>query len=159
MFLFLKMRKKQITDTNSLKTRSFAGYLPPSCKIVRCDKNIAGKVTNLKISIKMNFPTANTKASSILPIGDCFMYVGRSSIKLGLGVFVSFERSDFFQISNISFYSKRFSTPTSNAPVCMRTFRKYLSRGRTWQTRYTLEESLGSSSKWTEDILLKVAST
>ena len=43
------------------------------------------------------------------------MYVETSSNNHGNNVFVSFERTDIFQISNITFYYDRFSILTNDS--------------------------------------------
>ena len=53
---------------------------------------------------------------SLPPTGNSFMYIETSSNNHGHErVFVSFERTDIIQISNITFYYNRFSISTNNS--------------------------------------------
>ena len=52
-------------------------------------------------------------------MGDSFMYVETSGTNSGNNVFVSWERTDIIQISNITFYFKRFSILTNNSSKSM----------------------------------------
>ena len=54
-------------------------------------------------STKTNSPTGYSGAESLPPIGNSFMYIETSSNNHGNNVFVSFERTDLIQISNITF--------------------------------------------------------
>ena len=80
------------------------GYLLPYWKIICNDKNNIGKIQNFKKSTKTNSPTGDSGATSLPPIGNAFMYIETSSGNHGNNVFCSFERSDFVQITNITFY-------------------------------------------------------
>ena len=60
-------------------------------------------------STKTNNPTGFSGATSLPPIGNNYMYIETSSNNHGNNVFVSFERTDIIQISNITFHYNRFS--------------------------------------------------
>ena len=68
------------------------------------DKNNHGKEQNVVNSTKSSSPTGSSGSTSFPPIGDSFMYIEASGNSSDKGnVFVSFERTDVFQISNIGF--------------------------------------------------------
>ena len=61
-------------------------------------------------STKTNSPTGFSGATSTPPpIGDAFMYIETSGNNSGDGVFVSWERVDIIQITNITFYCNRYT--------------------------------------------------
>ena len=70
----------------------------------------AGKLQTFVRSTKANSPAGSSRATSLPPIGNSFMYKRTSSNSHGDNVFVSCERTDIIQISNISFYYNTFST-------------------------------------------------
>ena len=55
------------------------------------DQNNDCKIQNITKTTKTNSPTGDSGATSIAPIGDCFMYIETSSNKDGNIVFVSFK--------------------------------------------------------------------
>ena len=82
------------------------------------------------------------------------MYIETSSINHGHErVFVSWERTDISQISNITFYYNRFSILTNNSKKSMDRFRKeLLLEDNTWSTRYKIPKNdrySNSSTQWT----------
>ena len=57
-------------------------------------------------------------------------------------VFVSFERTDIIQISNIIFYYNRFSISTNDSNKSMGRFRNhFLLEDNTWNTRYNIPKN------------------
>ena len=109
-----KYDNKQITDTTNIKASNTGGYLLQNWFIKSNDKNKNGKIQNFIKSTKTNSPTGDSGATSIPPIGDSFMYIENSSNNHGNIVFVSWERTDIIQITNITFYYNRFSILTSD---------------------------------------------
>ena len=101
--------KTQVTDKTIIKYPKTGGCLLQSWNLKCNDRNIAGKKQNCKKSTKTNLPTGYSGATSLLPIGNSIMYIEISSNIHGKNVFVSFERIDIIQISNITFYYNRFS--------------------------------------------------
>ena len=104
-----KHDKTQITETTNLKTPNIGGYLSQRWNIKCNDKKNNGKIQNFIKSTKTNCLTGDSRAKSLLSIDDSFMYIETSSNNNGENVFVSFERTDIIQISNILFYCNRFS--------------------------------------------------
>ena len=68
-------------------------------------------------------------------------------------VFVSFERTDIIQSSNVTFYYNRFSILTNDSLKSKGRFRiQLLLDGKTWSTRYNIPESdrySALSTDWT----------
>ena len=80
------------------------------------------------------------------------MYIERSSNIHGKNVFVSFERTDTIQISNITFYYNRFLFLTSDFLKAMGRFGIHLLlEDNTWSIRYNIPENdryIDTSTDW-----------
>ena len=148
-----KHDKIQITDTTILKNPNTGGYLLQHWVIKCNDKNNNSKIQNFIKSTKTNNPTGHSRAESLHPIGNSFMYVETSSNNHGKNVLVSFERTDNFQIGNITFYYNRFSFLTNDSIKSMGRFRiQILLEDNTWSTRYNIPKKdrySNSSTAWT----------
>ena len=69
----------------------------------------------------------------------------------GNNVFVSFQRSDIIQITNITFYFNRFSILTNDSLKSMGRFRiELLVEDNTWSTQYTIAKNTQDSDNSTE---------
>ena len=92
---------------------------------IKCNfKIIQSKITDFIKSTKTNSPTGFAGATSLPPIGNSFLYVETSSNNHGHErVFVSWERTDIFQISNITFYYSRISILTNSSKKSIGGFR------------------------------------
>ena len=81
------------------------------------------------------------------------MYIETSSNNHGNNVFVSCERTDIIQITNITFYYNRFSILTSDSHKAMGSFRmQLLLEDNTWSTQYTIpknDQFSDTSTDWT----------
>ena len=87
-----------------MKAGNTGGYLLPYWKILSDDKNKNGKIQNFIKSTKASSPTGDSGATSLPPIGSAFMYIETSIGNHGHNrVFVSWERTDIIQITNITF--------------------------------------------------------
>ena len=108
--------------------------------MIKCnDKNNNGKIQNFIKSTKTNSPTGYSGAASLPPIGNNFMYIETSSNNHGNIVFVSFERTDIIQFSNITFFYNRFSNLTNDSLKSMGRFRyQLLLEENTWSTRHNI---------------------
>ena len=82
------------------------------------------------------------------------MYIETSSNNHGNNVFVSFERTDIIQISNITSYYNRFSILTNDSLTSQGRFRiQLLLDDNTWSTRYNIaknDRNSDSSTQWTK---------
>ena len=85
------------------------------------------------------------------------MYIQTSCNSHGKNVFVSFERTDIIQLSDITLYYNRFSILTNDSLKSMGRFRiQLLLEDYTWSTSYILPKKdryRNSSTDWTELIL------
>ena len=141
-----------MTDTTVMKAGNTGGYLLPNWKISCNDKNSSGKITNFIKSTKTNSPTGSSGATSLPPIGTAFMYIETSSKKKGDNVFVSWERTDIIQITNISFYYNRFSISDPDFRAMGRFGIQLLLEDNTWITRYNIPKNdrySDNSTDWT----------
>ena len=103
-----KYIKIQLTDTTTTKAGNTDAYLLPYWKIICNDKNNYGKITSFIKSTKSNIPTGDSGATSLPPIGSAFMYIETRSSNHGHNrVVVSWDRTDFIQITKITFYYNR----------------------------------------------------
>ena len=103
-------------------------------------------------STKTNSLSSYSGATILPPIGSAFMYIETSSNNHGPNVFVSWERTDIIQISNITFYYNRFSILTNDNFKKMGRFRiQFLLDDNTWSTEYTIDKITqysDSESEW-----------
>ena len=122
-------------------------------KIKCSDKNGAEKIQNFGRSTKTNSPTSDSGATSLPPMGDSFMYIETSSNNHGNIVFVSWERTDIAQITNITFYYNRHSISSDDNLISMGRFRiQLLLVDNTWSTRYSISKNdqySDASTDWT----------
>ena len=103
-----KYDKIQITDTTIFKYPNTGGYLLQNWVIKCNDKNNYCKIQNSIKSTKTNSPTVYSGATFLPTKGNSFIYIETSSKNHGKNVFVSWKRTDIIQITNITFYHKRF---------------------------------------------------
>ena len=86
-------------------------------------------------------------------MGDSFMYIETSSNNHGNIVFVSWERTDIAQITNITFYYNRHSILSDDNLISMGRFRiQLLLVDNTWSTRYSISKNdqySDASTDWT----------
>ena len=99
-----KYDKIQLTDTTVMKAGNTGGYLLQNWNIQCNDKNNNGKISNFIESTKTKSPTGDSGATNLPPIGSAFMYIETSSNNNGNNVFVSWERMDIIQITNITIF-------------------------------------------------------
>ena len=150
-----KYNKIQITDTTEMRYPNIGGDLLQKW-IIKCNnKNNVSKVGDFIKSTKIHSPTGYSGATSLPPIGNSFMYIETSSNNHGHErVFVSWERTDIIQISNITFYYNRFSILTNDSLKSMGRFRiQLLLEDNTWSTRYNIPKNdrySDSSTDWSK---------
>ena len=99
-----KHHRIQLTDVTRIRSPNTGVYLLQIWVTDGNDKNNNSKIDKFIRLTKTNSRTGNSGATALPPIGDSFMYIETSNNDYGNGVFVSFERTDVIQISNISFY-------------------------------------------------------
>ena len=153
-----KYNKIQLTDITEIKYLNTGSDLLQKWKITCSNKYGDSRIADFLKSTKTNSPTGNSGATALPPIGNAFMYVETSSNNSGINnVFVSWERKDIIQISNITFYYNRFSILTSDSKKSMGRFRIQLLLGdNTWTTQYTIPKNTQYSDTSTEWTLLNI---
>ena len=146
-----KYNKIQIIDTTEIKYPNIGSDLLQKWNIKCNNKNNVSQVGDLIKSTKTNSPTGHSGATSLPPIGNSFMYIETSSNNHGSNVFVSWERTDIIQISNITLYFNRFSILTNDNLKNMGRFRiQLLLDDNTWSTLYTIAKNTQYSNSETE---------
>ena len=136
-----KYNKIQLTGKTIIKYTNNGGYLFQNWNIRCSDKNNNSKIQNFLRSTKTNSPTGDSGATGLPPIGDSFMYVETSSNNYGNNVYVSFERTDIIQITNISFYYNRHSSSNQNLKAMGRFRIQLFLENNTWSTQYTINKN------------------
>ena len=144
----------RITDTTEMRYPNIGSDLLQKWNIKCNNKNNQSRITDFLKSTNTNSPTGHSGAMSLPPIGKSFLYIETSSNNHGHGsVFVSFERTDIIQISNITFYYNRYSILTNDSLKSMGRFRiELLLEDNTWSTRYNIPKNGQysiSSTEWT----------
>ena len=150
-----KYDKIQITDTKEMRYPNIGSDLLQKWNFKCSNKNNQSRITDFIKSRKTNSPTGHSGATSLPPIGKSFMHIETSSNNHGHErVFVSFERTDIIQISNITFYYNRYSILTNDSLKSMGRFRiQFLLENNTWSTRYNISKNdrySDSSTQWTK---------
>ena len=158
VYSFIKFHKIQITDTTINKCPNSGRYLIQNWALNCNDKKNKGKIQNFIKSTKTNETTGYIGATSLPPTGDSFMYIETSSKSHGNKVFISFERTDIIQNSNITFCYNRCSILTNDSLKAMGRFRiQLLLEDNTWSTRYNIPKSdrcRSSPTQWTKSGLI-----
>ena len=148
-----KYNKLQLTDTTIIKSGNSGGYLLQNWNIKCNDKNNNVKISNSVKSTKTHSPSSHSGATSLTTIGSAFMYIETSSNNHGPNVFVSWERTDIIQTTNITFYHIRFSVLTDDNLIKMGRFGiELLLDQNTWKTQYTIPKNSQNSDNsidWT----------
>ena len=147
-----KYSKISITDITEIKFPNSGNALLQKWKTYCNNKNNQSRISDFIKSTKTNSPTGFSGATSLSPIGNAFMYIETSSNDHGPNLFVSWERTDIIQISNITFYYNRFSILTIDNLKNMGRFRfQLLLEDDTWSTQYTIDKNTqdsDSESDW-----------
>ena len=152
-----KYDKIQLTDTTIIKSPNSGGYLLQNWNIKCNDKNNNGKISNFIKTTKTKSPTGDSGATNLPPIGSAFMYIETSSSNNGNNVFVSWERTDIIQITDITFYYNRFSILTNDSLKSTGRFRiLLLLEDNTWSTRYNIPKNDRYSDLFTDWTLVSL---
>ena len=119
------------------------GSCLPQNWVIECnDKNNNGKTQNIIKSTKTNSSNGYSGAESLPPIGNSFQCIDTSSNNHGNSVFVSFERTDVIQISNLTISYNRYSIITNEYLKSVGRFKLPLLLGdNTWSTRYKIPKN------------------
>ena len=123
-------------------------------KIKSCIKTMERKLVIFLKSTITSSSTSESGATSSPTSGSAFMYIGTKSDNHGNErVFVSWERTHIFQITNITFDYNRFSILTNDSIKSMGRSRiRLLSEDNTCSTLYNIPKNdrySKSSTQWT----------
>ena len=150
--------KTQLIDNTKMIFPNTGNDLLQNWKIICNNRNNEGKPSDFIKRSKSNSPTDQSGATSLHPIGTCFMYIETSGNKYDSSnddVFVSFERTDLIHINNITFYHNRFSTSIAEKRG-MGKLEIQLLRNGVWQTEFTIEKDTNFSALSTDWSLLNM---
>ena len=138
-----KYGKIEVTDTTEIKYPNIGRDLLQKWNIKCNNKNNDSKVGNFIKSTITHSPTGRSGATSLPPIGSSFMYTETSSRNHGSNkIFVSFERTENIQISNVTFYSNRSSILNNDSEKSTGTLRiQLLFEDNSWSTRYNIPKN------------------
>ena len=140
-----------------MKTGNTGGYLLRYWKTICNDKSNIGKIPNFIKSTKTKSPTGDSGAKALPLFGDAFMYLETSSDSHGDNVFVSWERIDTIQITNVTFCYNRLSILTNDNLKSMRRFRiQLLLEDNTRSTRYNIPKNGRYSDTSTDRTLVSL---
>ena len=106
-----KYNKIQIIDITEIRYPNSGTDLLQKWTIKCNNKNSLSIPSEFIKSTKTTSSTDNSGADSLPPIGNAFMYIETSSNNHGNYTHVTWERTDIIQITNISFYYNRFTSP------------------------------------------------
>ena len=105
-----KYNKIYLTDVTEIKFPNTGSQLLQKWNIYCNNKINQSRIFDFIKSTKSASPTGSSGAEGLPPIGNSFMYIETSGNNGGSHiVYVSMERTDIIQISNITFYYNRFS--------------------------------------------------
>ena len=102
--ILTKHDKIQLTDVTEIRSPNKGLDLLLKWIVYSNDKNNNSKIDKLIKATKTSSPTGQSGETTLPPIGFAFMYIEASNSNHGNKVFVSFERTYFIHISNITFY-------------------------------------------------------
>ena len=145
-----KYKKNYITDLTEMRSPNSGLYLLQKWKFDCKDKNNNAKINNFIKSTKTQFPTQNSGATELPPIGNSFMYLESSGNNNGDNTYVKLIRTDIIQITNISFYYNRFSISDEKLRAMPRFRIQILLENRNWENKYTIEKNSQFSNLSTE---------
>ena len=153
-----KYNKIQFTDITEMRYPNIGSDLLQKWNIKCNNKNSQSKISDFIKSAISNSPTGHSGATSLPPIGNSFMYIETSSSNHGDDkVFISWERTDIIQISNITFYHNRYSILIDDSKKSMGRFViQLLLEDNTWSTQYTIDKNIQYSDNSTDWSLLNL---
>ena len=154
MYNLTKYDKIQIIDTTEIRYPNIGGDLLQK-RTIKCNKrNNQSILSDFIKSTKTSSPTNDSGATVLPPIGNSYMYIETSSNNNGNNTFVTWERTDIIQITNISFYYNRFSISDENLKAMGRFKILLLLENNAWTTQFVINENDQYSNNSTEWKLL-----
>ena len=151
-----KYNKIQIIDTTEIRYPNIGGDLLQKWTIKCNNRNNQSTLSDFIKSTKTSSPTNDSGATILPPIGNSYMYIETSSNNNGNNTFVTWERTDIIQITNISFYYNRFSISDENIKAMGRFKILLLSENNAWTTQFVINENEQNSNNSTDWKLLNL---
>ena len=152
-----KYNKISITDETEIKYPNTGSDFLQNWNIYCNNRNNQSRISDFIKSTITCSPSSHSGAESLPPIGTAFMYILTSSSNHGSNVFVSWERTDIIQITNITFYCNIFSILTDDNLKNTGRFRiQLLLDDDLWTTQYTIAKNTQYTDSSTEWILLNL---
>ena len=146
-----RYNKIQIVDTTEIRYPNIGSDLLQKWSIKCNNKNNQSILSDFIKSTRTNSPTGNSGATILPPVGNAFMYIETSSNIHGDNVYVTWERTDIIQITNISLYYNRFSISDINLRAMGRFKNQLLLENNAWTTQFIINENdqySNNSSDW-----------
>ena len=156
IYKLTKYNKIQIIDITEIKFPNTGSDLLQKWNIICNNKNNQSIPSDFIKSTKTNPPTDDSGATNLPPIGNSFMYIESSSNNNGNNTFVTWERTDIIQITNISFYYNRFSISDIDLRAMGRFKILLLLENNSWTTQYVINENDQCSDNSTQWKLLNL---
>ena len=147
-----KYGKNYINDLTEMRAPNRGLYLLQKWKVICKDRNNNANINNFIKSTKTQSSTESSGATQLPPIGNSFMYLESSGNNNGDNTYVKIIRTDFIQITNISFYYNSFSISDENLRAMPRFRMQILLENGNWENQYTIEKNSqfsNSSTEWT----------
>ena len=152
-----KYDKIQLTDVTMIRVGNMGQDALPKWKILGNKKSGYFKAINFIKSTKSSSPTGQSGATSLPPIGTAFMYIETSGNNSNSdNIFVSWERTDIIQITNVTFYYNRFSISSASHKSMGRFRIQLLLKDKTWSTRYNIPKNDRYSNSSTDSTLVSL---
>ena len=148
--------KIHIIDTTEIRYPNTGDSLLQKWIIRSNNRNNQSISSDFIKSTRTNSPTNESGATNLPPIGNAFMYIETSSNNNGNIKFVTWERTDIIQITNITFYYNRFSISDVNLKAMGRFKILLLLENNTWTTQFVINENDQYSNNSTEWKLLNL---
>ena len=144
----------QSIDVTEIRSPNIGSDLLPKRRIKNLSKINNTKIGNSIKSTETNSPTGYSGATSLAPTGNSFMYIEMTHNNHGHNrIFVSWERTDIIQNSNITLYYNRFSNLTDNSKKSAGRFRiQIILKDNSWNTQDTTAKNdrySDTSTDWT----------
>ena len=145
--------KISITDVTEIKFLNSGIGLLQKWKIYCNNKVNQSRINDFIKSAKSSSPTGESGPTSLPPIGTAFMYLeSNGNNSSNENIFVSWERTDIIQITNITFYYNRYSINLDSHKNVGRFRIQLVLEDNTWLTVYTIAKNTqysDNSRDWT----------
>ena len=156
IFNLTKYNKNQIIDTTEIRYPNIGGDLLQKWSIKCNNRNNQSILSDFIKSTKTSSATNYSGATVLPPIGNSYMSIETSSNNNGNNTFVTWERTDIIQITNITFYYNILSISDVNLKAMGRFKILLLLENNAWTTQFVINENDQYSNNSTEWKLLNL---